>query len=507
MFAHNFLFRKPRTLEWAILIGIAFVIRFFVFATYLSQEERYCQADSMDYHNCACCITHGFGMTFPNGKPIFWRTPGYPAYISLFYSPHHKSAGFTDHYAEHYKAIIIQIVMCALLPYFVYTLSFILTGSYLVSALTAGVSIFHPGFILASGYLLTDALAQLFFVLFMCCFFASFSLFGEPRPYAYSSSLLLCAAALLLAMYTWMRPMGQFIAFFSLFLLLFSKNKWRSKLKEGTLFMLLFLAALSPWFFRNYKLTGNVFFCPLFGLYLNVFNAPKILSRITPLTLKEAHQKLTYEAAQLTRKEIESYKQLGKKQIVCGELICLQTALPLILRHPLYFLYDWMTEVIKTTFDLYASQLVSLEHNCFKWDPLVEFLPEKIQDCLYKKELPWFLRFIAFLEFAFSLWIWVGILAGIWAFFIQAWWCKTSCLYQQALWIKTLFLIGALVIQTGGFGYARLRLPIEPLIIMLGIYYWFFRYPMRDPDWNIYTRPGVQPISKRNKQRTFARSA
>ncbi len=38
---------------------------------------------------------------------------------------------------------------------------------------------------------------------------------------------------------------------------------------------------------------------------------------------------------------------------------------------------DWTKEVLKSTFDLHASQLVGFARNTFMYDPLEEFLTEK----------------------------------------------------------------------------------------------------------------------------------
>lgn len=472
MFA--FLQRKATVFDFFMLFLCAFALRALVLFAYIQYNERYCQPDSMDYHVSAFCLTHGFGMTRPDtGQPIFWRTPGYPWFLKFFYDKNMCTSDFSAHHWIHKKALFVQVALCSMLPLLCYWLAWILTSSFVISWLCAVIGMIHPGFILASNFLLTDGIAQLFFMLFLIFFFQLFSLCGEKilRWLSFTSTVII--AALSLAIYTWMRPMGQFVMLFAVLLLLCSRQNWFKKLLISGSFVGLFFVAISPWFYRNYQLTGKLFFCPLFGLYFNVFNAPKILARTTNIPLKDAHSQLTQQAGKIIWQEMQWRKLSGNKKIVCQELMCLQTAWPHIAAHPFYFMYDWTVEVIKTTFDLYTYQLVSLVHNCFKWDPLVEYLPEKLQDALYKKELPFFARLLAWLELIFNLFLWIGIFAGIWKYIIVALWQRSlTCPAQTALWLKCGLMVIAVVAQTGGFGYARLRLPVEMLIIITGLSYW-----------------------------------
>lgn len=478
MFA--FLSVKPKFIYFVYLIIVTFLVRSALFYFYVQHEERYCQPDSPDYYISALCLKYGYGMYRPDiQRPIFWRTPGYPWYLSFFYKKWGApTTDFAQNAPAHKKALWVQIFLCSLLPLLAFWLALVLTASYPVAWLTALISVVHPGFILASAYLLTDGLAMLFFVLFLIFYYRSFVLWLESSRPPYNILINIAIAAVVLALYTWMRPMGQFIAIIAALLLLFSKNAWHKKITQSLFFLIIFFALLAPWFVRNYRLTGHYFFCPLFGLYFNVFNAPKILSRVDNIPLLEAHTKLTQAANYETFKETQRYQQAHSPYVVCGEMVCLKTALPLIKDHPWYFMYDWCVEVIKTTFDLYASQLVALANNCFKWDPLVEYLPEKIVGCLYAQPLSVFFRLIAWLELLFMMWLWFCIGAGIWCFLIVP--CINSRqrvsgnFKYSALWLKTGIIIGAVVMQTGGFGYARLRLPIELLLIILALSFWFW---------------------------------
>lgn len=456
---------KKLTIHLIIMTIAALLIRAAVFHWYIQHEERYNQPDSPGYHFAALCIAHGYGMhRLDNKMPIFWRTPGYPVYLAQFIKNNPpKNGSFEACTTAHKKSIWMQILLTTFVPFFVFLLGFVLTQSFKIGLIVGWISTFHLGFILASTFLLTDALAQLFFVLFLICLFTALR--------RSDSAWYIIGAAVSLSIYTWMRPMGQFVAIAALILLAARAINWRKRIGHLLLFLVLFGASIAPWFVRNYRLTGYWTFCPLFGLYFNVFNAPKILARIKNCKLEEAHAQLTQDAGKLTYKRMLELHQQKSPYVVCGEMVCLQTALPLLFAHPFYFIYDWCVEVTKTTFDLYSSQLVTLANNCFKWDPIVEFLDEKLKDCLYKKTLPLGMRIIAWIELIFELLLWIGIICGIYIFVL-----KKRIPNYASLWVSCLFMIGAVVLQTGGFGYARLRLPIEPLIIILGITFWYYCY-------------------------------
>lgn len=472
-----------------VLCITAFLLRALVFWGYIRHEERYCQPDSNDYHFSTLCLTNGMGMRdLRNGRPLFWRTPGYPYYLSHFYTDRtvQHDVRFASHAEEQQRALWFQIFLCSFLPLLMFALAWILTRSKRVAWYSAGVSVFHVGFVLASTYLLTDALAMLFFSGFLIFFSAAIPWFSEQSPYlprwiGKHPQRNLIFSALLLAIYTWLRPHGQFVALCSAIILYVAHISWgtptlKKQIAPAFLFLLTFIIAIAPWCYRNYKLTGSPFFCPLFGLYFNVFNAPKIVARVDKIPLEVAHKNLSMAAAREVYKTMQQYRAVGSPYVVCQENICMRTAWPVITAHPFLFARDWIIETAKTTFDLYSYQLVALTHNCFKWDPMVEYLPQKITDCLWQKELPWYLRIIAWIEACWMFFLWYGIVGGFYAWIIAPWSKKKWTLRTQhdaALWLICGALCTLVALQTGGFGYARLRLPVEPLMIIVGLYFWF----------------------------------
>lgn len=478
----NYLNRDYTWQKLAFLCIAAFFIRFVTFQQYIQYEERYRQADSFDYHLCAVCIKNGNGMSrFDRDEPIFWRTPGYPLFLSIFYYWYDiKQADFSPNSAPQKAALILQIIICSIIPLLIFFLARLLIGSLLISWIAAWISVFHLGFVLASCFILSDALAHVLFLGFLYFFYQSFQLWFEPLSKKITSSFFLwntALAALLLNAYTWLRPNGQFLVVVVFIVFLLGNCPWQIKVSKIVLFGSLFFMLLSGWYIRNHNLTGQWFFCPMFGPYLQTFCVPKIIRRLTDKSLDDClrytfslvSSELRNETARLAREASHLY--------VSKELICLKLSVPWILKYPWYFICDWIKEVTKTTFDLYGAQLVSLVNKTHTWDPTEEFLLEKLAFCLWKQPMPWIMRIICWLDALLYLLLWIGIVSGCWFFFIHplitGQFENPSLQKIQAQWIKMGIIAGALIVMTGGFGYARLRMAIDPLLIIMSLTAWY----------------------------------
>ena len=454
-----------------------FTIRAIVFHFYVQHAERYHQADTMDYHNCAVGFVYGTGMhRADNLKPIFWRTPGYPILLGTVY----KLSGIkTSHFDRNHYAqklfLWLQILICSFTPILLFYLAFSLTASLLIAYILALIAMVHPAFVLASMYMLTEGIAIIFFYLFLLFFYKSFSAYGEHRKKNRHWMRSIAYAALSLAAYTWIRPMGEFVSVVAILLLLATAaDSWKIKCKKAALFFVLFAACLMPWYVRNYKLTGYWFFCPMTGAYLNSFTVPKIVRTLNNFTLEKSIGICYY----LANKEIEKEEVRAKTSghAVPRELIAGRVAWPIMRSHPILAFKEWMKEVIKTTIDLYSCQITALCTSTFMYDPLEEFLSTKVGDTLWCQSMPCMARIIAWIELIFMILMWIGLFAGFWQFMLRPLFKKlnvpSSIAQIAGLWLKTAPLIWAILFMTGGFGYARLRLPIEPLMIILALTWW-----------------------------------
>jgi len=475
----------PTKKKLGFLFFAAFLVRAATFFFYMQYNERYNQGDTFDYHSCAVGMANDQGM-YINGQPRFWRVPGYPFYLSMFYKLFGvKSYAFNDSRSAQMVALWLQILISSLFPIIIFYLAMLLTGMLPIAWIMAWISIFHLGSVIESSFLMTDAFGVLLFYLYLIFLFSSFSLIGEAaRNGSWWKSIALAAATLGIA--TWIRPMGNYVYFASMFLLIvFGKGLMTVKLKKMLLFTLIFFSITGPWYVRNYQLTGKWFFCPMFGLYFNTYVAPKIACRLNGETLEENWKRQQQLGQMETMKVARSMR--GSGYLVVPEIEYGRAAWPLISAHPLWALQDWMKQVFVTLFDTFSNQhIVDLARgSCV--EPLeVEFV-EKFKKSLYKAKMSWFIRFICWLEFLFTIFIWLGMFAGFFVFVLWSLFKRfnVAVYYKQmaALWFKVGIFIGAVCFMTGGYGYARLRLPVDLLIIILSLTFWYWVIKRRDKNF------------------------
>jgi len=174
----------PSKKNLTILFLAAVAIKLAVFLFFIYPNEYYKQPDSGDYHHGALALSLGKGMRrLDNNRPMFWRTPGYPLFLSFFYKTCGiKSPKFSENSPAQTTAIIFQILLCSLIPLLIFFLALLLTQSLSIAWITAWLSALHVGFVLSDLYILTESLSILFLIPFFIYFFKSFYLPGQNVP-------------------------------------------------------------------------------------------------------------------------------------------------------------------------------------------------------------------------------------------------------------------------------------------------------------------------------------
>src|SRR3989339_25843 len=96
------------------LFLFSFLIRVVVFIAYLSKNENFWQIDSNTYHEVATQIADGKGVSTLQGAPNFYRLPGYPIFLAIYY----KTFG-----VDKKNVLWLQIFLAAFIPLLVFMLS------------------------------------------------------------------------------------------------------------------------------------------------------------------------------------------------------------------------------------------------------------------------------------------------------------------------------------------------------------------------------------------------
>lgn len=242
------------------LFLFSFFIRALVFGLFLSKERNYFNRDSGFYHQVACQLVEGNGFSNLDGSPHFFRVPGYSLFLSLAY----KLFAFSEKIA-----MWIQLFVGSFLPLLVFFLSLVLFPGVIWLAKASSIfSALHIGFVLFSGFMMTESLFCLFFFLFLLLFLqivfkgrfpSSISRlrqsFGaqDLRRASFLAGVFLGCAAMF-------RPVGHYLLIVSLLILLFQNITFKKKWKLGVLLCVGWLLIVFPWFARNYFLTKHVFF-------------------------------------------------------------------------------------------------------------------------------------------------------------------------------------------------------------------------------------------------------
>src|ERR1700722_4177829 len=235
----------PSAMSATLLLVTACAVRALFFYSFMltttDNHIHYHQADSADYHLGALCMALGNGMTIPGrNEPMFWRTPGYPAFLALFYNFFGiTNSDFNANQSAQQAALGAHLLLCSLIPLIILFLAHLLTRSWPIAWIAAWGSVFHVGLVLASSYMLTEGLGMIFFYLFLFCFFKL--LLDKTSPWV----LTCLIAAAMLSIYTWIRPMGEMVGMLSTLILLFgSYGSWRTRIAKCITFALPFFSSL-----------------------------------------------------------------------------------------------------------------------------------------------------------------------------------------------------------------------------------------------------------------------
>ncbi|MCF7899141.1 glycosyltransferase family 39 protein [Candidatus Babeliales bacterium] len=424
-----------------LLFLISFFIRAFIFQFYLSKNEKYWQIDSNTYHLIAQNIAQNCKISADGQNPSFYRLPGY----SLFLAACYKIFG-----ENKVLALWVQVLLASFIPILIFFLSLILfPANILLAQISSLYSCFQLGLVLYSGFFMTESLFIFFFLLFAILFFS----FDKKK---------LFWAGIFLGLASLIRPVGHYLIFLSILILLINQDLFINKIKKIILIFLGWFIIIFPWLLRNYLLLGQIFFHTLPGGHFLYFSATRVCMIPNNCTYQESRQKIE----QKVKESFDKHEtKLGRKLNDIESCNIMQNlAIKIFKKYPIIALKHWFTDILRTSLSLYSSEIILLENK--REHP--NYFSEKHNIwCMFKRYLlpqtdNIFLKIIIYLEII----LFVFILFGFFMCLIKFNFVQNFILLKILLFIL-LFLFTGL---SGGF--SRMRLPIEVFLIILSFKWW-----------------------------------
>lgn len=425
------------------LCATACLLRALFFIYLLKNNACVISFDSGHYHNAAVQIARGKGLSNADGSPHFYRLPGYPLFLAACY----KIFGQNP-----LRAIAAQIVVGSVIPLLVFLLVLQLFPAGLLYAYGAGIiTALHPGFLILSGLIMTETLFIFFFLLFLILFFRL--IFIKPENIYATASY----AGIFLGLASLIRPVGLPILLLSCAIIFYIIPRWRRKFMLAAIMTSSWLMFVCMLFLRNFLLTGLIFF--------HTFTGPHLLNHGAIRVVMDAEH-VTYDFAR--RQVYDRYESL-LIQVGLGKLESVKEPVRAQVAHDLaldiFQKNRWSTakilliNCIKTTFALYSSELLFVD-SCGSLPPYQ--IVRSVKDIILRFLLPTVnnpaIIFVIYGEVIMSFVLIVGFLG----FCYQALWHHN---FRRQVGVSLLFIM-LFVLLSAICGFARLRLPIEPLIIM-----------------------------------------
>ncbi|MFA6263058.1 MAG: hypothetical protein WCW33_04710 [Candidatus Babeliales bacterium] len=488
-----------------VLFVVSFLIRAFVYQMYIRQDQRYWQVDSATYHRVATSIAQGHGISLPNGQPNFYRLPGYPVFIAFFY----KLWGNDPE-----KALWAQVVLASCIPLLIFLLAGVIFPRRRWLAYGAGVlSALHLGLVLYSSFFMTESLFIFLFLCFCLYFFAavhlwfcdekelapivqchgtapvwrwmpegaaavpSYEKFYERLQYGKEMSCAPCRgnpqtqylfiAGIFLGLSSLVRPVGHYMLAVALCMLLCSRGTWTARIRGSCAVSSAWLLMVAAWLIRNYMLLGHLFFHTLPGGHFLYLSAARVAMHPQQCSYQQARNNLAREVHDLiAHQEHDEGHTLNEiERCYAHEAV----ARHYFISYPFITLKTWLTDMTRTSLSLYSSELVFLESGRVEYD---YFAKNRTWWDMFKRYLMsnttnMCLRAIVYGEIIIFFLILLGFMIGFLSMLCGRYSRAATCSCLRMLPFMTLFIIVAL-----SGGYARMRLPIEPLLLICSLYGW-----------------------------------
>ncbi len=431
---------------------LALILRLIFFFTFLRYgDNAWLPFDSDQYYRIAQNLCAGKGICFSIGQPEMYRLPGY----SLFLAP-------CLMYGSIMCALLVQIILSCLIPLLIFFLTLRLNFSLSCARFAAVMSCLHAGFITYAGMVATETL----FLIFLLCFFIIFLpcinvLRCSSSPVC--SLLRMCAAGGILGILSLIRPVGHYVLILSAIMLVLGMP-WREAFKKIGVLILGWIIVVAPWLARSFMLCGALCFHTLPGLHFLQYTAAYIIMERDHCSYAVARPLLMNQRDMAFAQE----KRHKKRPLTEYEECCCaqKIARSYVVNYPWLFLKTACVQMLKTCFGLYAAQLLMTDADRWPTYTYQTTLWTKIKRFLVPDVRHRFLIFFIYYEIL----LWLLLLIGLGGALIAAWHdSMTRCALAKSLPFMILF-IGI----TLAYGCARLRVPLEPFMVIFSGVGWLW---------------------------------
>lgn len=437
--------KKPNLL---FLLGlyVTSCLLFFCFFYFVLEQgkQSFCLYDSDQYLAIARSLLKGQGFWEAEHNWYAYRLPGY----SLLLAAMMRVVGDTI-----FGVLFLQIILLSFLPLAFYFLSKTLFPLQEQIARTVSViGMVWFSCMLYAGFLLTEGIFTLLF-LWMIVFYLQ----GRSKL-----SRLLVAGAMV-GFLSLIRPVGAgLMILLSLGIILEGYNStftWGSIFKRIALFIMSWGAVVLPWLIRNYMIFGAFFFHSLPGKHFLQYSAANVYAAAHNLSYLTARQLLFEQADKEISLQSDAKGRALNEYEECR--ILEKKAWEILIKNPFYTLKDCCINWGKTLCMLHSTPLVFAHKG---WPAYTSHTPlvEKIMFYIGGEKGPWWLTALVWYDIMQMFFLWVCVLAAIIA--------RASNLLSKEIFWGCFFLCGFFVFLTLSYSCARLRAPIEPLILIVGIY-------------------------------------
>jgi hypothetical protein len=402
--------------------------------------------DAEQYHHVALQIAHGNGITTKDGMPNFYRLPGYPLFLGACYVANNDNVEMT---------LWVQVILASIIPLLIWVLGMVMFPSVpLVACGASLLSVFHLGLVLYAGMLLSESFFLFFFLLFLILFFAALTV---DR----SSMWLMASAGLILGLASLIRAIGPYVIALSFMLIVIFCATWRVRVRMMATLGSCWLLIVGVWLVRNFLLTGAIFFHTLPGLHFLQYSAVYTVMDHDDLDYFQAKkkvlaawEKMIDDEERASGKKLSEYERYARAE---------RLAFRILVAHPLNALKHACTHILRTcgtlnsTLLLYVPRGTVYGKDASLWFKIKLYLTPRVLD-------PWLIPII-YWELVLSLFIVVGMMLVL----VRALWDRYACRIAVMILPFVILFVGI----TLAYGCARLRLPVEPLLLLGAVYGWF----------------------------------